>query len=165
MAVKTIPDIKPRKDVVHLLVELLKDPCVSVAHETLFPLMDYYDLKERSGERPHVTTFWRGRATGLYYREQQEIYRVAELLNSKDAELVSVKDLDKIRSREVPSDEWFLGLGLSGDALPRVKKHFREQYLKNQRAEQDGADQPATTPESKPEGKEKPQPESKRRSQ
>ena len=136
MAVKTIPDIKPRKNIVHLLVELLKDPCVSVAHETLFPLIDFYDLKEPSGERPHVTTFWRSRATGFYHRQQQEIFRVAELLNAKDAELVSAKDLDAIRSREVPSDEWYLQLGWNRDDLPRAKRHFREQYLKDRRAEQ-----------------------------
>lgn len=42
---------------------------------------------------------------------------------------------------------------------------IREAFLKTNNSEQDGADQPATAPESKPEGDLKPQPESEGRSQ
>jgi hypothetical protein len=50
-------------------------------------------------------------------------------------------------------------------ALKLEKTYLQIVNLGIQEAEQDGADQPATAPESKPEGREKPNPESEGRSQ
>jgi hypothetical protein len=160
MAVKKISSIKPRKDIVHLLVELLKDPCASVAHDTLFPLIDFYDLKEASGEKPALTTFWRSRATGFYHCQQQEILRVAELIHARNAALVSALDLEAIRAREVPSVEWYLNLGWDKADVPRAQSHFREQYFPDKGT---GTSAPAAVPYSKSESGNKPRTESEGR--
>ncbi|MEM7792621.1 MAG: hypothetical protein AAF546_14545 [Verrucomicrobiota bacterium] len=47
----------------------------------------------------------------------------------------------------------------------RTRQAVNPRLVKSIVGEQDGADQPATAPESKPEGKEKPQPEPEGRSQ
>ena len=52
-----------------------------------------------------------------------------------------------------------------GEDEPSVELLFFTYAKQNQRVEQDGADQPATAPELKSEGKEKPKPESEGRSQ
>jgi len=51
------------------------------------------------------------------------------------------------------------------DKETEAEQLIRERRAKDETAEQGGADQPATAPESKPEGKEKPKPESEGRPQ
>ena len=61
---------------------------------------------------------------------------------------------------------WEVESGQEVKKIEKARKTLEENLAEQQkRVEQDGADQPATAPESKPEGKDKPKPESEVRSQ
>jgi hypothetical protein len=75
-----------------------------------------------------------------------------------------------IRDRQtgalIPLNEWLeLENKTAVYSLEEMLAGISDNYMKNRISEQDGADQPATAPESKSEGKKKPNPESKVRPQ
>ena len=131
MAAARLESVKPREDALPLLVELLKDPDIEVAHRTLFPLIEHYQLKGPDGKPPAVTTNWRGPALAYYRKIQLEVVRVAELLRAAEPALVSQKDLDAICSRNVPDRNWYLRHGWKDAAIPPAQDDYRKTYLSN----------------------------------
>jgi len=157
-----IRGFKPRQKVAELLHLGLRDPCITIAHECLGAIIDEYDLQSADGEEIEWTTFWRGPMLVHYIVQHREILEVAEALRKKRPDLMPVQELKKIRNRAMPSDEWFELHFADRDA--KAREYFRE-YAAKTTAEQDGADQPATAPESKPVGDLKPKPKAEVRPQ
>jgi hypothetical protein len=166
IAARAIPRIKPQAEVADLLVILLNDPCMDVVSWVLSPLVNHYELHDKSGDKLKILEdegFSKGSPAWFYFRHHQDSLRVALALQAKNEELIAPEVIVAIRSRAIPSDEWFLSMGRHPDELADARNRFTERYLK-QEAEQGGTGQPATRPELKSEGSDKPQPESEGRS-
>ena len=99
---------EPEADVVPIYARALTDPCVRVAHHACGYLVEFFDLRdEKTGERLACS----GRMTGApewhYWVEHDQVFAVAEAMEAAHPELVTEEDLASIRSRRVPSEEWW----------------------------------------------------------
>ena len=133
IAARAIPHVKPQAEVADLLVLLLNDPCMDVASLVLSPLVDHYDLREESGEKLKLLDnegFSKGPPSWFYFRHHQDALRVALALQAKDKKLIAPEVVVAIRSRAIPSDEWFLSVGQRPADLDEARNRFIEQYLR-----------------------------------
>lgn len=129
MAACAISSLKPKDAYDDLLVKLLNDPCIDVAHYTAHPLTRRFDLKDEKGMPLDLLT---GPHTGLtdwfYFRHHQDVLATARALRRVNPKLISLADLEQIEERRVPSDEWFLSNGSAPENLVEAKKRFLETF-------------------------------------
>lgn len=152
-----IGEFKPRKEVSPILHRGLCDPCIEIAHECIGVVIDEYGLKAADGKEIEWTTLWRGSLLAHYIVQHREIVEVAEALARKRADLMPPEELDAIRNRAIPSDDWFeLHFG---DRNPKAREYFRE-YAAKTMAARSGDGKATTSPGQDPEGGDNPPPES-----
>ncbi len=122
---------KPHEKLAELLPLVLRDPCISIAHDSLGSIIEEYKLVSADGSKLPWTTSWRGWVAGYYVMQHREILAVARALRRTRPDLMPEEELKKIFSRAVPSDAWF---ETHGGTDSRMREYF-QQYIAKMKTE------------------------------
>jgi hypothetical protein len=105
--VGAVSELGPGEDLGPILVKLLKDPCVEVANSTLPALIKLHDLRDASGNPVAFNSHWSGNGVGICRAMHKQVVSVASLLHGIDPKLVTPEELQALREKKVPSEEWY----------------------------------------------------------
>ena len=104
---------------------------------------------------------------GIVFSENNQAYVVYDYADKEDSKESTVRfKTPGLTTFTKVGDDWLMKSAAFTNVLPRVwsRELYRQRSSKSN-GQQDGADQPATAPESEPKGNLNPKPESKARPQ
>lgn len=148
-----LKQFEPHAEVSGLLPLALRDPCITIAHESLGAIIDEFKLLAPDGSKINLTTLWVGSSLAYYVTQHRETLKVAEALHRLKPELMPNEELQALRKRAMPSDQWFEEV--CGSDNSDAREYFRN-YAAKMNAEQESSGQSATKPADKAPVKDQP---------